>query len=540
MPRLASLVVGAFIALAVVPTTQPSSYEQLVALHKDWRAFAAPRLVGNVPDYTQARIADERRGLTALQKKLTAIDPASWPLPQQIDYHLVRAEMNGMDFDHRVLRPWSRNPCFYTVIHPGDTDVPAREGPVHAAAINLWTYQFPLATDRLNELQAKLRAIPPYLEQARKNLTEDARDLYFLGARLKRGEADTLSRLAENAAKHHPALVPDIEQARTAVDGFRSWLEQRLKTMKASSGVGIDNYNWYLKNVHLVPYSWQDQVAMMQRELARARGHLALEENRNKSLPKLDMVATAARYHTQFTQAVQDFINFLKQREIFTVPDYAQQSLLEREGGFTPPDRLRDFFTQIEYRDSHPMRAHGTHWFDIARMKREPHASPIRRVPLLYNIWDTRAEGFATGFEEMTMTAGYLDDRPRARELIYIMLAQRAARAMGDLMMHANRWTLDEAVKYATDNTPYGWLSPQGNTVWFEQQLYLEQPSYGTSYVVGKIQIEKLLADRAKQLGDRFTLRQVMDEFHAAGMMPVSMIRWEMTGLDDEVRAMRQ
>ena len=30
------------------------------------------------------------------------------------------------------------------------------------------------------------------------------------------------------------------------------------------------------------------------------------------------------------------------------------------------------------------------------------------------------------------------DARPRSRELIYILLAQRAARALGDLRMHAN------------------------------------------------------------------------------------------------------
>ena len=52
------------------------------------------------------------------------------------------------------------------------------------------------------------------------------------------------------------------------------------------------------------------------------------------------------------------------------------------------------------------MRGHGTHWFDLARMEREPHASQLR-VLLLYNIWDTRAEGFATGFEEIAMTAGF-------------------------------------------------------------------------------------------------------------------------------------
>ena len=47
---------------------------------------------------------------------------------------------------------------------------------------------------------------------------------------------------------------------------------------------------------------------------------------------------------------------------------------------------------------------------------------------------------------------------------------------------------------------------------------------------------EQLLADRALQLGDRFSLKEFHDQFLAAGMIPISLIRWEMTGLDDEVR----
>ena len=47
----------------------------------------------------------------------------------------------------------------------------------------------------------------------------------------------------------------------------------------------------------------------------------------------------------------------------------------------------------------------------------------------------------------------------------------------------------------------YGWLPKDGNTVWFEQQLYLEQPGYGTSYLIGKAHIEQLFADRARQVG---------------------------------------
>ena len=54
--------------------------------------------------------------------------------------------------------------------------------------------------------------------------------------------------------------------------------------------------------------------------------------------------------------------------------------------------------------------------------------------------------------------------------------------------------------------------------------------------VVGKVHFMKLLRDRAQQLGDDFTVKQFMDEFYAAGVIPMSLIRWEMTGHDDEIK----
>ena len=69
-----------------------------------------------------------------------------------------------------------------------------------------------------------------------------------------------------------------------------------------------------------------------------------------------------------------------------------------------------------------------------------------------------------------------------------------------------------------------------GGLVWGEQHLYLQQPGYGTSYLIGKIEIEKLLAERRQQLGEPFRMKQFMDDFNAAGLIPASLIRWEMTG----------
>ncbi len=178
-----------------------------------------------------------------------------------------------------------------------------------------------------------------------------------------------------------------------------------------------------------------------------------------------------------------------------------EPALLARIGTFRPGPR--EFFTEIDYRDPVIMRTHGYHWFDLARMKAEPHASPIRRVPLLYNLFDSRTEGLATGWEEMMLQAGMFDQRPRSRELIYILVAQRAARAIGDLRMHANQFTLEQAAAFASANTPRGWLRLDGNLVRGEQHLYLQQPAYGTSYLVGKMQIEQLMGVRRRQLGER-------------------------------------
>jgi hypothetical protein len=511
------------------------NYEDLVKLFKEWREFQKPEIIDEVPDYSAAAMEKQRLGLKEFQGRLAAIDPSSWPVSQQVDYHLVRAEMNGLDFDHRVLRPWSRNPCFYAVYYRSPSDVPALEGPWRYGTLCLWKYIFPLADEALADFRMHLQAIPKVLEQAKNNLTEEAKDLWFLGVHLKKRESAFLENLAQSLGENHPALVPDIKQAKEAVDEFRSWLEEKQKDMTASSGIGIENYNWYMKNVHLIPYTWEEQLAFLKRELVRSLACLKLEENRNRHFPQLEPPKSREEYQQRFDEAVNYFMKFLQEKQIMTVPDYVKDTL-KRTVRFIPPGELRDFFPQIDHHDSLPMRCHGTHWFDLARMKYEPHASPIRRVPLLYNIWDSRAEGLATGMEEMMMHAGLLDELPRARELIYILVACRAARGMGDLKMHSNAFTLEEAVDFAVKWTPRGWMPKEGNTVWVDEELYLKQPGYGTSYIVGKVHLEKLIADCAQQLGEKFSLKEFFDQFHASGMIPLSLIRWEMTGLDDEIK----
>jgi uncharacterized protein (DUF885 family) len=504
-----------------------SSYQDLVALFTEWRAFQQPKLQEGVPDYSATAMAAQQQGLALLERRLAALDTTSWTRAQKVDWRIVRAEMNGLDFDHRVLKPWASNPAFYVTVFPSRSDQPAREGPHAYGALELWSYRFPLSRTDFADVRARLRTIPVLLQQARTNLVGNAKDLWTMGIRSMREQSSALETLA-STPMGDDALRSDAARAREATIDFITWLEREAPKKTGPSGIGVDHYDWYLKNVQLVPYTWQDQVTLMRRELDRSRAALALEEQRNRTLPGHALVADSAEWGRRFDAAVSEYMAFLRDREVLTVRDYMEPALRARRGRFSPGPR--EFFTEVNYRDPIVMRTHDFHWIDLAQAVSEPHASPIRRGPLLYNIFITRTEGFATAMEELMMQRGFLDTHARGKELIYILVAQRAARALGDLMMHANQFTIEQAAAFAVAQTPRGWLRLDGRTVWGEQHLYLQQPAYGTSYLIGKLEIERLLSDRAQQLGSAFTLRQFVDEFTAVGMIPMSLVRYELMG----------
>ena len=506
-----------------------SRYRDLEALFADWLAFEQPPLLNGAPDYTAARITRARSQLKSYQARLAAINPSAWPVDQQVDYELVRASMNGLDFDLRVLQPWARDPAFYKSVWTGQSDTPAHEGPSHAALVELWTYRFPLAREDEAKLAGQLRTIPPLLAQARRNLVGNARDLWVTGTGTMKNQIRDLATLNDTTSTSGPELKGAIEAARSATSEFVAWLERQSTSKTGPSGVGKAHYTWNLQNVHLVPMSWDDEVVLLKRELARAHASLRLEEQRNRGLPELVAAADPDEYQRRANAAVTKYLAFLKDKDVLTVTDYLDPALRAHLGGYSPVE-TRNFFGIASHFEPMTLFAHFYHWFDHAWMQRAPHASAIRRGALHHNIWDNRAEGMATAIEELILHAGYYDDNPRAREIVWIMLAQRCARGLASLYAQANEFDLKEAKAFQVEWTPRGWMRPDLDLLGFEQQLYLRQPAYGTSYVTGKYLIDELIKDRAKQLGDAFTLRRFFDEFNAAGVIPVSLIRWQLTG----------
>ena len=181
-------------------------------------------------------------------------------------------------------------------------------------------------------MDAGLRAIPGLLAQAKANLTGNGRDLWIFGTKVLQQQS---KELADFAKTDPTGLQASVERAKAATDELTAWLDAQAPSKNGPSGIGIENYDWYLKHVQLVPLNWQEEVALHERELGRSRALLAMEEIRNAALPPQTPIANAAEYQRLFDAAVADYLAFLKAKQILTVKPYMEPALRARGGSFS-------------------------------------------------------------------------------------------------------------------------------------------------------------------------------------------------------------
>src|SRR3954452_24303168 len=217
-----------------------SSYQQLANTFTDWRAFNHPAIVNGRPDYSAAAMTKKAEGLAAYRARLKAIDPSGWSIEQKNDYRVVEAEMNGLDFFLRILKPWQRDPDFYATVFPEMSDVPAHEGPSAEPNIDLFAYKFPLSSDDAARLTELIGAIPAVLADAKVNLAgSTAHDLWAYGDHAFADQADFLAQWQKGDLQVRdlggtrkisldgasPALKAAVEKAREARADFAAWVK---------------------------------------------------------------------------------------------------------------------------------------------------------------------------------------------------------------------------------------------------------------------------------------------------------------------------
>jgi len=517
------------------------SYDDLVELYGEFLEWKDPAKANRTnplrdvagqttdvyPDYGSAAVDARRDKMADFQKRLKDMAVVDWPLSQQAEYLAVRSRFDQHQFILDVSRPWSRDPGFYV-----------------DQTLRVTFTDLPVGGDELADVRRKLGAIPGLVEQAKRNLDEVAADYADL-AIFNLTHADGVGHgypyrevpppgvlgwyndFLGRATAKQPDIANDVEAARDAIQGYLDWLEDNRSKMTAKAGVGKAAFDWYLKHVKLMPYDSDDIVVLGKRELDRLWSIYALERHRNRNLPEIQISQNAEEYQSRIDAVDRRIRNFLVDEEIITIPDY-----IDKLGTNVPwivrPDGP-NYWEAVQFRDPTPDHLHAVipgHRFDGVVERNNDH--PIRgRLTS-----GARAEGWGVYLEEGMLHAGLMEDQPRVRELIYIFGIFRAARVPADVWLQLNQMSVSEVVDYWMERTPY----LDENVARVDAEIYLRRPpGYGLGYTIGMLQMQNLLADRRIQLGDDFVLKDFHDEFMAAGRLPLSVIRWEMTGLDDQI-----
>ena len=463
------------------------------------------------------------------RQQLEAIDPSQWSVGGKVDYLLVWARLHGLEFEHRVLRPWARDPIFWL-------------GQVET----LPYAELPLSGNEAVSWRARLAAVPAVFQRAQGLLTGASGELadlavfhleHFDGVgqgqpyrdQPPQGVIGWFADLCQRVEEFQPEDLAACRHAETAVIGYRDWLRSKREQMPPSAGIGIAELNRYLHEVRLLPYDVEEVVILGEREFHRYRAAWEILRNRNRNLPELELTMSREQHQQRTREGEQRIRELVAEQELITIPDDMPETF--DTDVFWSPRALGDrhFWEELQFRDTLDNHIHASipgHRFDGLLSQRVE--NPIRRR---YRD-STRAEGWATYLEEMLLLAGITDERPRATELFYIALMKRASRIYAETMMHAGRFSLDDANRYMIDYVPF----MEEDLGRYDLDGYLRRPGLGSGYILGKIQLEQLLSERSLQLGDGFNLGAFHDDLLSRGMIPLTLLRWEMTGYDDQVR----
>jgi hypothetical protein len=531
-----------------------SAADDLAALSRDfwtWRAVTQPvtrddvprveRPHGFAPDWSAAAVAARREELAALESRWRALFDPLAPAPVEVDRRLLGSGLARVRWELDGVRAWRRDPGFYV-----DQTV--------SAVVGVLIPPPPFDEGRALDLVARLRSVPATLTAARANLDEARApftrlallDLEGIGPRLQAAMDKVAPRLPSGSA---PTLQEDTRAAIAALDGYRTWLESRVASMPEDVAVGRDAYLRFLREVALIPFTPEQLLAMGRQELARSIADQAYEAARDRDVPPLPLAADQAAQVALAARGEQAIRAYLVARDLLSVPadipHYRYRPL--------PPwlAALRGFGEETDFAGLSRMGEESTRWIPVPTkdlgffalsMAQDPRADTVHegvpghafQLALGYrhpdevrrHWYDSGVnEGLGTYAEEMMLQAGLFDDSPRTREMIYRYLRLRALRVEVDVQLALGGFSIDQAAAFLQSAAEV-----DAKTAREEAASFAADPGFAIGYLVGKLQINRLLADTARKQGPAFRLRDFHDFVWRNGNVPLSLQRFELLG----------
>jgi uncharacterized protein (DUF885 family) len=553
----------AFFLFMIVPNTPaeaqtiktPADLRRVAEEYYNWRNQNFPVVSSDaglhtwdnrLTDYSLSAVLARRLYARDLLAKVQEISTRDWSKEDRIDWLLFRAQLEGVVFFNRVMDFEQSDPQTY--VNECSTGI-----------FSLLKKNYDTPHNRALSATARLKQMPAAIEQGKQNLIKPVRLYAQLAIDSARSIdslfTDSLMTLAKDLspdAKNE--LVKARDAALVSIHGFADWLERRLPGMVPFRPMGVENYNYILKNIYLLPLD-ADQVEMLgQAELARYRALESMLPDpaladpnpaRSKNIPA-DQQAFLKAYESR----QEEMINFLKSNRLISIPDFIGPFYIRQlpeafkptsPGGFMNPPGVydkdssgfyfiptynpqsRNFYIRAAIEDPRPILGHEGipgHFLQLSIANHLPNEIRRQHGDGIF------IEGWALYGEEMLMRSGLYPVNSPGQGQILRLSRYRAARIGVDVNLHTGKWTFDQAVNYFMEA---GGLDKEAATG--EAAGAAASPTQKITYMVGKWQIMRLLGKYRDKQGPNFRLGQFHDDLLKNGSLPLSIVEWLL--LDD-------
>lgn len=499
------------------------------------------------PDTIEEEVSKRREFLNRVQK----IDPSGLEPDAQMDHRVAIIDLETSLRQHEDLRIWKRAPYWYLERLGG-------------AFSNLMRRNFAPIEERGQNLLSRLEQAPSYLESAQANLGDDAPPIYVdMGLVGAKGLQLFLDEAIPGFANELPAaLKQDVLQAATKTQAtlanFTTFLQELHGHASGHYACGPEHFDFLLKSFHLVDHDHKSLYEFGLEEVAKDKARIeAYAKSQDPNRSWIEQINEVKEDHPQpeaFKDTYgdemilarehcveQDLITIPKGEvcEMVWLPVYLRASLPIAVMGTTPPfepglnsewlitpldpdappERQKQHMRDNCYAFARSIALHEIypgHHLQKVHHKLVTENSPMRR----YFSSPVFVEGWGLYTEDLFEETGFIHERPvmlfKLRNALW-----RSVRVVIDSGLHTRNMSVAEAVSMLEEEVC---LDPHMAEGEVRRYTGHRNPTYPSSYLVGKTLIQELREKWRQQQGSAYSLKTFHDRLLSYGSPPVKLI----------------
>jgi uncharacterized protein (DUF885 family) len=508
-------------------------------------------------DVSRHGIDSEAHALSGYLRRLDEINRDALTVVERLEHRMLTAHLQARMFDLEAVRPWERNPQFYSDLLASSL-----------AGQTLFTHA--PAAERARRVLSKLRQTPRLIQAARDNVKDPPGIFVKVGIETMRGtlkfiDEDLPRAFADVDDLHLLGDLADAQiEASQAVGKYVEYLETDLAPKaRASFRLGRDKFEQKLRLEEGVALPIDRLLAIATRELQATQEEFrSLAGKMNGGDPMAAWAKTKAQHPAPGQlvatgrQQLDELATFLERQNIISLPscepiavaptpDFYRWSFASMwtAGPFeSKPTRAYYYLTDVDpswsadRQDEHlrdynvptlwsisiheVYPGHFLHYQHLRKVESKTRKS-IMFAPTSF------IEGWAHYCEQMMIEAGFgrRDQSIKLGQLAEALI--RLVRFIVCIKLHAEDMSVEQGVRYFRDEA-----FMEESSARREAERGAFDPTY-LVYTIGKLMLLKLRQDYKQRQGKTYSLRSFHDTLLSQGTAPFWLHRQLMLGADD-------